>query len=190
MAIANVKLRDELHEKSVRDPLTGLFNRRYLVEALRREINASERRGTGFGLVSFDIDHFKTFNDNNGHDAGDVVLRTLGAKITDCLGERDIACRLGGEEFAILMPEADIEAAEAFAHKLRDSTHKVSVRYGETILPKISISAGVTAYPEGGTRPQSLMQCVDKALYSAKAKGRDCVVRTDQLEGGGVAPEG
>lgn len=190
MAIANVKLRDELHEKSVRDPLTGLFNRRYLVEALRREINASERRGAGFGLVSFDIDHFKTFNDNHGHDAGDVVLRTLGAKITDCLGERDIACRLGGEEFAILMPGADIEAAEAFAQNLRESTHKVSVRYGETILPKITISAGVTAYPEGGTRPQSLMQCVDKALYSAKAKGRDCVVRTDQLEGGGLALEG
>lgn len=190
MAIANVKLRDELHEQSVRDPLTGLFNRRYLVEAMRREINAGERRGTGFGLVAFDIDYFKTFNDNHGHDAGDVVLRTLGAKVVESLGERDIACRLGGEEFAILLPEANIEAAYAFAQKLREITSLITVRYGETVLPKISVSAGVTAYPEGGTRPQSLMQYVDRALYAAKDSGRDCVVRTDQLDAPRIASRG
>lgn len=121
MAIANVKLRDALHEKSVRDPLTGLFKRRYLVEALRREFNASERRGTGFGLVSSDIDHFKTFNDNHGMMRAMSCCGPLGAKITDCLGERDIACRLEGEEFAILMPGADIEVVEAFEQNLRES---------------------------------------------------------------------
>ena len=187
MAITNVKLRDELHEQSVRDPLTGLFNRRYLVEALRREISAGERRGTGFGLVSFDIDHFKTFNDNNGHDAGDVVLRTFGARIVDCLGDRDVACRLGGEEFAILMPDADLDAAFALGQRLRETTALMTVRYGEAILPKITISAGVTAYPEGGTRPQTLMQLVDKALYAAKESGRDCIVRADQLAAGRFA---
>ena len=190
MAIANVKLRDELHEQSVRDRLTGLFNRRYLVEALRREISAGERRGTGFGLVAFDIDHFKTFNDNHGHDAGDVVLRTLGARIVECLGPRDIACRLGGEEFAILMPEVDLEGAVALAQRLREATPLISVRYGEAVLPKITISCGVTAYPDGGTRPQALMQLVDKALYAAKESGRDCVVRTDQLGGGRFAAGG
>lgn len=190
MAIANVKLRDELHEQSVRDPLTGLFNRRYLVEALRREISAGERRGTGFGLVSFDIDHFKTFNDNHGHDAGDVVLRTFGARIVECLGDRDVACRLGGDEFAILLPDADLDAAFALAQRLRETTPLMTVRYGEAVLPKITISAGVTSYPEGGTRPQTLMQLVDKALYAAKENGRDCIVRTDQLGAGRFAPEG
>ncbi len=118
------------------------------------------------------------------------MLRTLGAKVVESLGERDIACRLGGEEFAILLPEANIEAAYAFAQKLREITSLITVRYGETVLPKISVSAGVTAYPEGGTRPQSLMQYVDRALYAAKDSGRDCVVRTDQLDAPRIASRG
>ncbi len=137
--------------------------------------------------MSFDIDHFKTFNDNHGHDAGDVVLRTFGARIVDCLGDRDVACRLGGEEFAILMPDADLDAAFALGQRLRETTALMTVRYGEAILPKITISAGVTAYPEGGTRPQTLMQLVDKALYAAKEIGRDCIVRADQLAAGRFA---
>lgn len=186
MAIANVKLRDELHDRSIRDPLTGLYNRRYFMEAIRREISLSERQGRTFGVISFDADKFKNFNDNHGHDAGDMVLRSIGARMNEVLTGSETACRFGGEEFAVLVPEADLERTVAVAEDLREAIAATQVRYLDGPLPRITISAGVSAYPVCGSSPQTLLKRADDALYRAKGDGRNCVrskVNNAKLEG-------
>lgn len=175
MAIANVKLRDELHDQSNRDPLTGLYNRRYFMDAMRREISLSERRGRSFGLISFDADNFKRFNDNHGHDAGDTVLRTVGVRLKDVMCNGEIACRFGGEEFAVLVPDASLEATFELAEKLRETIAATQVRYVDGPLPQVTVSVGVSAYPACGDQPQTLLKRADEALYRAKESGRNCV---------------
>lgn len=175
MAIANVKLRDELHDQSVRDPLTGLYNRRYFMEAMRREISVSERRSRTFGLISFDADKFKNFNDNHGHDAGDMVLREIGEKMREVMCNGETACRFGGEEFAVLVPEATLESCVALAETLREAIAGAQVRYVDGPLPRVTISAGVSAFPNCGAQPQALLKRADEALYRAKGDGRNCV---------------
>ena len=181
LAIANVRLRDQLRDQSIRDPLTGLFNRRYLMEGLRREIARSERRKEPLALLSFDVDHFKKFNDNHGHDAGDTVLRAVGETISNEFRGEDMACRFGGEEFIVAMPGTDIEAAKARAEKLRDAIERTTVRYGGSNLPPVTISVGVSVSPDFGTAPQELINSADRALYQAKAAGRNRVVLADAV---------
>lgn len=175
MAIANVKLRDELHDRSIRDPLTGLFNRRYFMDSIRREIAFADPRGATFGLISFDADKFKLFNDNHGHDAGDTVLRAIGESLGTVMTGGEIACRVGGEEFAVLVPGADAEATRKLAERLREDVATTSVRYLDKVLPRVTISSGVAAYPLHGTDPQTLIRRADEALYAAKGAGRNCV---------------
>ncbi len=186
MAIANVKLRDELRDQSIRDPLTGLYNRRYFMDAIRREISICERRGSSFGLLSFDADKFKLFNDNHGHDAGDMVLRAIGDKLAEVMVAGEIACRFGGEEFTVLVPAADLEVTADLAERLRSAIASMSVRYMDGILPKVTISIGVSAYPDSALQPQELLRRADEALYRAKESGRNCV-RRDRDAGGPVA---
>jgi diguanylate cyclase (GGDEF)-like protein len=178
MAIANVKLRDELRDQSIRDPLTGLFNRRYFMDAMRREVSVAARKNGQFGLISFDADKFKNFNDNHGHDAGDMVLRSIGQVLGEVLGTADVPCRMGGEEFAVLVPGADMEATAALAERLREATSELRVRYLDGVLPPINISAGVACYPQSGQTPPVLLRRADEALYVAKAEGRNCVRRS------------
>lgn len=175
MAVANAKLRDALRDQSIRDPLTGLYNRRFFLEAMRREIALSARTGASFGLVSFDADRFKTFNDNHGHDAGDMVLRTIGAKMGEVASGGEVACRFGGEEFMLLVPSAGLAQAAALAERLRDAIAATQVRYVDGILPGVTISAGVAAYPATATSPQELLRLADEALYRAKSGGRNRV---------------
>ena len=175
MAIANAKLRDELRDQSIRDPLTGLYNRRYFMDAIRREISISERRGSRFGVISFDADRFKTFNDNHGHDAGDTVLRAIGGKLQEILTAGEIACRFGGEEFTVLVPAAGLEETVALAERLRDAVSLTQVRYVDGILPRTTISCGVSAWPDCGSEPTELLRRADEALYAAKEAGRNCV---------------
>ncbi|RYG93194.1 diguanylate cyclase [Loktanella sp. IMCC34160] len=175
MAIANVKLRDELHDQSIRDPLTGLYNRRYFMDAIRREISMSDRRGRTFGLISFDADKFKNFNDNHGHDAGDMVLRAIGTRLQEVMNNGETACRFGGEEFAVLVPEASLEKTVDLAETLRDAIAATQVRYLDGPLPRVTISAGVSSYPNCGNTPQALLKRADEALYRAKEDGRNCV---------------
>ncbi|MFD1158919.1 sensor domain-containing diguanylate cyclase [Roseovarius aestuarii] len=176
MAIANVRMRDQLQDQSVRDPLTGLFNRRHLTESLRQMITRSHKDGTALNLVSVDVDHFKKFNDNHGHDAGDMVLRAVGAAMVQLCDGDELACRLGGEEFMLLLPEVSKEDALARAERLRQVVEDIRVRYGEKNLPRITISIGVSHYPDHGTMPQDLMRAADDALYEAKARGRNQIV--------------
>ncbi len=182
MAIANVRMRDELHDQSVRDPLTGLFNRRHMTESLRKLINDSERSGASFAVVAIDVDHFKKFNDTHGHDAGDMVLRAVGSAMEqDCDGD-DVACRPGGEEFTVILPDCDVQTGMDRAEALRRKVENIKVRYGEKTLPKITISIGVATYPSNGTLPQFLLRAADEALYQAKSLGRNRVVLADNLQ--------
>ncbi|NVO54562.1 diguanylate cyclase [Rhodobacteraceae bacterium B1Z28] len=175
MAIANVRMRDQLHDQSVRDPLTGLFNRRHMTETLRKSINRSQQTGAPLSLIAVDVDHFKKFNDTHGHDAGDMVLRAVGAALEQGCDRDEVACRTGGEEFTLILPDNTPEDAMTRAEKLRQAVEAVSVRYGEKSLPRITISVGVAHYPAHGTMPQDLMRAADDALYAAKDKGRNQV---------------
>ncbi len=179
MAIANVKLRDELRDQSIRDPLTGLYNRRYFMDALQKEMNLSDRKGVGFGLISFDVDKFKSFNDNHGHEAGDEVLGHIGSRLADVFVEDEVPCRVGGEEFAVLLPEADLEQTEIMADRLRQAVEATEVAYMGSRLPRVTISCGVAAYPTTSNSPEALLRAADTALYEAKETGRNrvCVAR-------------
>lgn len=175
MAIANVRMRDQLHDQSVRDPLTGLFNRRHMTETLRKSISRSQQTGARLSLIAVDVDHFKKFNDTHGHDAGDMVLRAVGAALEQGCDRDEVACRIGGEEFILILPDNTPDDALTRAERLRQAVEAVTVRYGEKALPRITISVGVAHYPAHGTMPQDLLRAADDALYAAKDKGRNQV---------------
>ncbi|WP_170381756.1 sensor domain-containing diguanylate cyclase [Ruegeria atlantica] len=175
MAIANVRMRDQLHDQSVRDPLTGLFNRRHMTETLRKSISRSQQTGAPLSLIAVDVDHFKKFNDTHGHDAGDMVLRAVGSALEQGCDRDETACRIGGEEFMLILPDNTPEDTMTRAEQLRQAVEAISVRYGEKSLPRITISVGVAHYPAHGTMPQDLMRAADDALYMAKDKGRNQV---------------
>ncbi len=175
LAIANVKLRDELQDQSTRDPLTGLYNRRYFLESLRSELAMAARKETTFGILSLDADKFKSFNDNHGHDAGDMVLRAVGEKLYETFSADEVCCRFGGEEFTVLLPGADLETTLRAGEMLRTAVEEVKIRYGSGLLPRVTISVGVSAYPDHGAMPQDLLNAADEALYEAKDAGRNCV---------------
>jgi diguanylate cyclase (GGDEF)-like protein len=174
LAIANVRMRDELQHQAIKDVLTGLFNRRHMMETLRRL--SDTRRQATFSIISMDIDHFKKFNDNHGHDAGDLVLRAVGEAMIGFCDGNEVPCRMGGEELMILLPDCEMEMAGTKANALREVIQKLTVRYGEKTLPEVTISIGVSQYPLHGQNPQDVIRAADDALYTAKANGRNCVV--------------
>ena len=175
LAVANVKLRDQLRDQSIRDSLTGLYNRRYLLENMRREIGRASKKGKSLSIISFDADHFKMFNDNHGHDAGDVVLRSLGELMRKIFDGDEVNCRYGGEEFVVLLPDTDKSTACQRADELRMATEAMVIRYGDHSLPRVTISIGVAALVDDGITPQALLSAADAALYRAKAEGRNKV---------------
>jgi diguanylate cyclase (GGDEF)-like protein len=175
LAIANVRLRDQLRDQSIRDTLTGLYNRRYMLETCRREFQRAARASQPVSMLSIDVDHFKTFNDNHGHDAGDSVLRAVGEALNSTFRGDDVPCRFGGEEFVVLLPNTSLSAAQQRAEELRTKVERLSVRYANNNLPRITISVGVAAYPEFGGAPMEVLNVADTALYSAKRSGRNRV---------------
>ena len=176
LAIANVKLRDELRDQSTKDPLTGLYNRRYFLERCRTEIGHAERYNQSIGLISIDADNFKMFNDNHGHDAGDVVLRTIADQMETLFDQDEVVSRFGGEEFSILLPNTSSDTAMEKAELLRGVVEQSVIRYGDKALPKITISVGLAMYPGAGTTPLELLKSADEALYAAKDGGKNRVV--------------
>ena len=175
LAISNLKLRDVLRMQSIRDALTGLFNRRYLDESLALEVERATRSGSPLGIVMLDIDRFKTFNDVHGHDAGDAVLHALGACLQSHVRSGDVACRYGGEEFAMILPGASLEATRERADALREAVGRLGAVFdGQTAAP-ITISAGVAVFPEHGETVDALLKAADMALYRAKEGGRNRV---------------
>ena len=181
MALANLSLRETLRHQSIRDPLTSLFNRRYFEESLEREIRRAQRRGTPLGVVMLDLDRFKGFNDSFGHEAGDVLLRTFGELLRGKLRGEDVPCRYGGEEFALLLPEATLEATRARAEELRIATKGLQVIYQGTFLGPVTLSLGVAVYPDQGLTGHAVLRAADSALYQSKANGRDRVTAALQI---------
>jgi diguanylate cyclase (GGDEF)-like protein len=174
-ALANLKLRQNLRDLSVRDPLTGLFNRRYLSESLGREIARCHRRGLPLSVLAFDLDHFKAFNDNFGHAAGDAVLFAFARVLAGGSRHEDIACRQGGEEFVLICPEMDRQVALRRALELMAQLASLQVLHEGRRLPPLTTSIGLALLPEHGRTPAELLAQADAALYEAKARGRNRV---------------
>ena len=173
LSIANIRLREALRTQSVRDALTGLYNRRYLEEILEREVRRAARASQSLGVLMIDLDHFKNFNDTYGHDAGDAVLRETGASLTKGIRAEDFVCRFGGEEFVVILPTANVEAACARAERLRLKMKELTVLHQGKSMGMLTISVGVAVFPDHGSSPKELMAAADAALYEAKRNGRD-----------------
>lgn len=172
-ALANLRLRERLQNQSIRDPLTNLYNRRYMEESLEREIRRAKRHKHPIGIIMLDVDRFKQFNDTYGHDAGDVVLRELGSFLQKHIRGSDIVCRYGGEEFTLILPEAPLDVVSHRAQQLRDGIKQLDLHYDRQPIGPITLSLGVASFPENGTSAIAVLQAADAALYQAKNQGRD-----------------
>lgn len=176
LALANLRLREMLRNQSIRDPLTGLFNRRYLEESLNRELRRAVRAKRSVSVVMLDLDNFKHFNDTFGHQAGDLLLKEVASLLQVRLRAGDLACRFGGEEFSLVLCEADVEGTLKCVRTICDAVRHLSVDYRGQTLGRITISAGIANYPAHFDTLEDLIHAADKALYIAKSNGRDCVV--------------
>lgn len=175
LALVNLRLRSALQQQSIRDPLTGLFNRRFMEETLTREIRRAQRHHTTVSVLMLDIDHFKLFNDRHGHAAGDAVLREFSALLAEGIRGADIASRYGGEEFTILLPDTAATDAGRKAAQLLERARGLRLTFNGHDVGAISASVGVAAYPGHGEHAQDLLRAADAALYAAKQAGRDRV---------------
>jgi diguanylate cyclase (GGDEF)-like protein/PAS domain S-box-containing protein len=176
LAIANLNLRETLQNQSIRDGLTGLFNRRYLEEVLGSEIARAQRHHYSTAVVMLDVDHFKSFNDNYGHDAGDTILKAIAQMLQDSVRGADIACRYGGEEMTLVLPETSLDDAMVKAEEIRAAIYQVSMTYGGKTLGQLTASFGVAVFPDHGATGAAIIQAADAALYRAKGAGRNQVV--------------
>lgn len=186
MSMANFHLRETLRNQSIRDPLTNLFNRRYMEETLLRELARATRELTEIGIVQIDIDHFKPFNDTYGHDVGDALLSAFGGLLLSMFRDFDVPCRYGGEEFTLILPNSSLGETAQRAEALRESVRDLQIAAisGLSTMPRApTISVGIAAFPLHGSTAEMLIRAADQALYQAKAAGRDCIVRAvDPLE--------
>jgi diguanylate cyclase (GGDEF)-like protein/PAS domain S-box-containing protein len=176
LSLASLRLRESLRDQSIRDPLTGLFNRRFMQECLDRELLRVTRKARSLALIFVDIDHFKRFNDLYGHDAGDEILRSMGEFFRSHFRGDDIVCRYGGEEFAILLPESSAQDAAGRAELLLIAARTLKLKYNGVSLDPVTISAGVAGFPEHASSAGQLLQIADACLYQAKKSGRDRII--------------
>jgi diguanylate cyclase (GGDEF)-like protein/PAS domain S-box-containing protein len=172
LALINLTLVEQLREQSISDPLTGLYNRRYLYQEMLQEMALWERSRAAFAIILLDIDHFKSFNDRYGHDVGDEVLVALADLLQQQIRKSDIACRLGGEEFVVLLTHTDQQQAMARAETIRLAVKKLSI---PSLPPdqRVSVSAGIAIFPHHGRDSMELLRAADQALYESKHNGRD-----------------
>jgi diguanylate cyclase (GGDEF)-like protein len=176
LAMANIRVRSTLQEQSSRDALTGLFNRRFMEESLDRELRRAVREGYPLGLIMADLDHLKDFNDAHGHAAGDVVLQLVGRFLQGAVRGEDVACRFGGEEFVVILPKAALEDTRRRAEAMRQGLQTQRLEPLGALLPPVTMSFGVAAFPDHGATGDVLLHAADAALYRAKATGRNRVV--------------
>jgi diguanylate cyclase (GGDEF)-like protein/PAS domain S-box-containing protein len=175
LSLASLQLRETLREQSIRDPLTRLFNRRFLEESFDRELQLAGRKKQSLAVLFLDLDHFKRFNDTFGHDAGDMVLQSLADLFRSFFRSTDLCCRYGGEEFAIILPESSSQDAVLRADALRAEVKNLRLKYKKEPLGSLTISAGVAAFPEHGSTSSELLKIADQCLYDSKSRGRDVV---------------
>ena len=176
LTIALVASWDRAHTLSMRDPLTGLYNRRYLDETMGRELPRARRLGESVGVIVIDIDHFKRLNDTYGHDAGDHVLERTGELLRAATRNSDIACRFGGEEFAVILPGATLLVARNRAEAIRSALEAMTIDFNGQAIGPLTVSAGVASMPPHEQDWTFAMQQADRALYAAKQSGRNKVV--------------
>ncbi|HEY7404572.1 MAG TPA: diguanylate cyclase [Candidatus Angelobacter sp.] len=181
LRLANLRLREKLHDQSIRDPLTGLYNRRFLEATLEQELHRSSRHHTGLGVIMADIDKFKLFNDSFGHTAGDIVLKEVGALFRRSVRTEDIVCRYGGEEFLIVLPDTTLESVRERAEAMRDAIAKLELQHAGHALGKITASFGISFSQDGVLTPDILLRYADEALYEAKRRGCNCVSLSDSV---------
>jgi len=175
LSLANLRLRETLRDQSIRDPLTGLFNRRFMEESLERELQRATRKKHLLSILFLDLDHFKKFNDTFGHDAGDLVLRSVAELFRNFFRSDDIICRFGGEEFAIILPESPAQPAAVRANHLREEVKRLKLDYNGQTLGAVTISIGIATFPEHGVASGELLKAADRCLYQSKKSGRDAV---------------
>jgi diguanylate cyclase (GGDEF)-like protein len=167
-------LQEELREQAIRDPLTGLFNRRYMEETLDRELARAVREGSSIGICMADIDGFKSFNDQHGHRAGDMILKHLAEIFIAYSRTEDVVCRYGGEEFLILLPGADLDVTSRRAEDWRRAFEQSKIEFEGEIL-STTLSMGVTVFPQRGQTSDDLLKLADEAMYISKHNGRNQV---------------
>lgn len=172
-ALSNLKIKDQLRAQATRDPLTDLYNRRFMLEAFEQAINRAERHNTALGFIILDLDHFKEVNDEFGHDAGDEVLIQVANCLKSNLRMEDIACRYGGEEFCVICPDSNLKDSYALAEKIRRYISELSIDYLGEDLGHITISVGVSIFPNHALTINELISLADQALYKAKKNGRN-----------------
>lgn len=176
VSLSNLKLREIMREQATQDPLTGLFNRRYLADTLPRELHRALRSKVHLCLAMLDVDHFKHINDTFGHEAGDLLLRELGRVLRENVRKSDIVCRYGGEEFVLVLSDSSLEASRQHLEKIRLCVKDLQVRYREQLLGMFTVSIGIAQLREHGLIADKLLRAADEAMYAAKQAGRDCVV--------------
>ena len=176
LVLLNLRLQETLRQHSIRDILTSLFNRRYMEESLTRELRRAEREKRTVGVMMFDIDHFRDFNDRFGHAGGDSLLRELGAFLNARIRGGDIVSRYGGEEFVSVLPGATLEETSIRAEELRQGVKELRIYHQGEPLGQTTISIGVAAFPKNGLTGDEILKSADKALYRAKNEGRDRVI--------------
>jgi len=158
------------------DPLTGLYNRRFLEDYVRKIFAIAERREKPAGVLMLDLDHFKTFNDVYGHEMGDRILRDFGKTITSTIRETNLAARYGGEEFVVVLPDTDTRLCVMVAERIRKAVEAMVIHStSESTLPHLTVSIGVASFPMHGPTPESVIQSSDRALYESKRSGRNRV---------------
>ena len=182
LTLTNLRLRAAMQEQAIRDALTGLYNRRHLEEMLKHELLRAERQERPLSVLMLDLDHFKRINDTFGHDAGDEVLRAVGAFLRTNVRSADVACRFGGEEFVVLMPEAALADAARRAQEICDGIRELLIEYQNQPLGPHTASIGVTSLTATARTSTGLLQAADAALYRAKQSGRNCVAINEEGE--------
>ncbi len=176
LAVSNLNLREALRLQAIRDPLTGLYNRRYMQEFLEREIHRARRKERPLAVMMLDLDNFKRYNDTFGHPAGDEALRFVGDTLLLSVRAEDLACRYGGEEFSVILPECSLQQAAVRAEQMRIRLKELHMERASEIPGVITVSIGVAAFAETTDKGNLLLKFADDALYQAKRAGRDRVV--------------
>jgi len=176
LGLSNLKIKIQLKHQAIRDPLTNLYNRRFMLEGFEQALNRAERHHYTLAVLMIDLDDFKSFNDNFGHKIGDLVLTEMAELLKSNIRMEDIACRFGGEEFCIICPDTGLTDGYALAEKLRHKVSMLKLREYENTVGQVTISTGVSIYPNNGVSVQQLLIAADEALYCAKREGRNTTV--------------
>lgn len=168
LALSNIELREELREQAMHDPLTGLYNRRYLEDSLARELYLAQRRNTPLCVALLDIDHFKQINDAFGHAAGDVLLRELGRILRENLRMSDIVCRYGGDEFVLILPDSSRDDTRNRVQQVLERAKELSIWYSDQLLDSLTVSAGIAVASDHNFSGSEILRAADEALYATK----------------------